>query len=153
MPCRHSCGSRDVLGHGYQETEIETFPFCSDIIQFSRLPIARASRLGQSKQPWLPSRQIPETTDKHKPHRGELPRGQAAASQLGRQNHSMCPAPHGSAPHPAPLLGRMSAESQGEVGVPSPHSLRGKHLLNYRNPHLQHEGSLPNGRGLEMDGL
>lgn len=96
------CGRRDVLGHRYRETEIEIFAFCSDVIQFSRLAISRVSRSGQVNNPGYNQGRF-LTMDKNKPHRAELPRGQAAASQLGRENHSMCPAPHGNAPHLQPL--------------------------------------------------
>lgn len=148
------CGSRDVLGHGYQETEIETFPFCSNIIQFSRLALARASRSGKENNPGYHQGRFLRPQINTNPTEQDCPEVRQLHLSWGRQNHSMCPAPHGNAPHPAPLLGGMSAEGQGEVHVPSPHSLHRKHLLSYRNPHVQYECSLPNGMGLEMlDGL
>jgi len=42
-------------------------PFCSDVIQFSRLDIGRANRLGQANGCVYSPDKLPVTTGKHKP--------------------------------------------------------------------------------------
>lgn len=128
-------------------------PFCSDVIQFSRLDIARANRLGQANSRVYDQDKLPATTDKHKPgptkqncpEIRQLPKHLSTGLKQAWAGKAMpCALQDCSSPDPRQLPPSPSAEGNGcreprgrDVHVPSPYSLPEKHILNCKNPHVQ----------------